>query len=238
MLVVVVAEGYLALTSSRNLGTGFALAWLPALVVLAIAGLARLPVRWLRVGSAAVAVGGCSLAVVSAATVSSVLSDPVHVAVPGLGHQPVVDGRPIVSDNLAQAGYPVGPVTDPVPPAGWYGRIRSITGILLATARQHDRPVVVASAVDVLYPGNAFTLAAVTSYGATIHSADLLPGTEAQVTSTLRSNGADLLVVAAPTTYRAGDPSAATVTAAARAAGFQQVRRLAEPDAVITIWWR
>lgn len=48
VLVVVVVEGYLALTSSKNDGTAFALPWLPALVVLAVfavSGLSRPAVR-------------------------------------------------------------------------------------------------------------------------------------------------------------------------------------------------
>jgi hypothetical protein len=34
--VLVVLEGYLVLTSSRNEGTGFSLPWLPALVILGV----------------------------------------------------------------------------------------------------------------------------------------------------------------------------------------------------------
>src|SRR5438034_471726 len=55
-LVLVVLEGYLALTSSRNEGTAFPLPWLPALVILGVTAVASIPTRALRVGLASILV--------------------------------------------------------------------------------------------------------------------------------------------------------------------------------------
>ena len=82
-LVLVVLEGYLVLTSSRNEGTGFALPWVPALVILGVTAAASIPVRTVRVALAGVLVVVSLGAVLSKSGWVEPLAKVRTVAVPG-----------------------------------------------------------------------------------------------------------------------------------------------------------
>ena len=109
LLAVVVLEGYLVLSSTINQGTAFALPWLPALVVLALAAAASVQVRPLRLGLAALLVAVCAFNLVVKNGVSEKLSEPRLADVPVLGDITVTDGRDLIYTNLDARGYPVDP---------------------------------------------------------------------------------------------------------------------------------
>ena len=239
VLAIVVVEGYLALTSSRNVGTGFALTWLPAAIVLAVAALARLKWPAVRAGLVGLAVVGCVLAVISAADVSSELSTPVTVAIPGLGHQPLLDGESFMYAEVKGDGYPVGSVTSPIAPTSWRNQVRRVTGILLSLAYDHHQSSLLETTeLGDLYPANSFTFSAQVDYDRSIRAADLMSGTETEVVKALRTDGADAFLVVHPKTYRATMPSPADLTRAAEATGFTRSGTVNGPDANITVWWR
>ena len=108
----VVVEGYLALTSSRNDGTGFVVPLLPSLVALAVVAALRTP--WpaaravLATGLAVVAVHN----VVMKADVTSTVSRARTVDVPIFGSATLTNGQGYLHQHLVHAaGYRLGPPT-------------------------------------------------------------------------------------------------------------------------------
>jgi 4-amino-4-deoxy-L-arabinose transferase-like glycosyltransferase len=103
VLVVVVAAGYLALSSSSNDGTGFVVPLLPSLVLLAVAALFTVPWRAVRL----VLVAGLALVsvfnVVMKADVVSAVSRVHVITVPGWVQVPVTNGEGFVHQNLSGA---------------------------------------------------------------------------------------------------------------------------------------
>ncbi|HXZ62448.1 MAG TPA: glycosyltransferase family 39 protein [Acidimicrobiales bacterium] len=237
LLAVVVVEGYLALTSSRNLGSGFALTWLPALVVLAVAGLARLPARWARNSLAGVSGIACLLSVVAASDVAAALSNPVTVSVPGLGHQPVVDGRAEVDVQLVGSHFRLQPIDQPLAPRHWASELRDLTRVLLGASATDETPVV-AAAWDPLFPADSFAWSAQVDFGRSITPADLLPGSTRATTAALRTDGAQLLVVTVPRDYETVSPLPAQLDVAARTAGFEPFAQVRTANADFTVWRR
>jgi hypothetical protein len=106
VLVVVVVEGYAALTSSRNMGTAFALPLVPSVVVLAVAAVASMPAPRLRAAFAAALVGVLVLDVAMKSGLPPGMR-PRTVDLPVLDTVTVVDGRSLVSRDVAAAGHPV-----------------------------------------------------------------------------------------------------------------------------------
>ena len=112
---IVVAEGYLALSSSRNQGTAFALPWLPALLVLVVAAASRIRERAVR---AAVVTAIAAVSVFDVAMKSGLagpISGPTRLDVPGIGETIVSDGRGQIQLEVLGSGYPIGSPTDPLP---------------------------------------------------------------------------------------------------------------------------
>jgi hypothetical protein len=109
LLVMVVVEGYLALTSTANQGTAFPLPWLPSLVILGLAAAAAIPTRAVRLGLAALLVGVCGANLVAKNGVSNWLSQPRFATVPLVDRVTVLDGRDFMYASLDGRGYPVRP---------------------------------------------------------------------------------------------------------------------------------
>src|SRR5215207_844787 len=137
-LVLVVLEGYIVLTSSRNEGTGFALPWLPALVILGVTAAAGLQTRTLRATLASAFVVLSLTAVVSKSGWFEPLAKVRTVAVPGFGEVSVTDGRGIIHREIAGAGYDIDPVTEPLPAMHrrWLPLARDVVGWSLHRAEQ------------------------------------------------------------------------------------------------------
>ena len=116
ILVVVVLEGYVAMTSSRNEGTAFSLPWLPALVVLAVAAAARAPQGVLKTGLATLFVVLSMANLLMKSGFVQGLSATVTAQLPGLGTTTVLHGKGIIQDDVVEAsGYAPLPATKPFP---------------------------------------------------------------------------------------------------------------------------
>jgi len=149
-LVVVVLEGYLALTSSRDEGTAFALPWLPVLVVLAVTAAASVPARIVRTALATLLVAVSLVAVASKSGWIPQLAARRTASVPGFGRVVVTDGEGIIQQVVQSSGYDIGPVTKPMPKMHrrWLPVTRDVVGSLYAEARTRRQPLDVTLGID------------------------------------------------------------------------------------------
>jgi hypothetical protein len=110
-LGILVAEGYVALSSSRNVGTAFALPWIPSLLTICVAGAATIPSRAARQALA------CAFAATGLLTMVTKTVDAgiAHRSASVAGY-PLVDGASLIWSELADAGYDVGPPGARLPP--------------------------------------------------------------------------------------------------------------------------
>jgi hypothetical protein len=245
-LVVVVLEGYLVLTSSRNEGTGFPLPWLPVLVVLGVVAAASIPVRAVRVTLAGI------LAVLSVGAVMSKsgwiesLATVRTVAVPGLGRVAVTDGRGLIQREVGGDGYDIRPLTRRLPAMHkqWLPLARDVVGWSLRRAeRQGESLSLTLGLDDRIFANSRLTLAAQLWYHLylPVHYVRSFPDGD-----TPSSYRRQLLLPQPKNALVTGDPppSGGTVTrwkveAAARSLGFKPVKSFTMPDGRrIQIWWR
>jgi 4-amino-4-deoxy-L-arabinose transferase-like glycosyltransferase len=244
-LVLVVLEGYLVLTSSRNQGTGFALPWLPAVVVLGVTAAASIPARAVRVALATILVAVSLSSLVSKSGWFEPLAEVREVSVPGLGSVPVTDGRGIIQREFEGAGYDIGPVTQPLPAMHheWLPLARDVVGWSLRRAEQRGEPLhLVLGFDDLIFSNSRLILAAQlwfhqflpVDYLRSFPQGDTVASYRRQLVSPRLQNA---LVI--------GDPSpTATITrskveAAARQLGFTPVKSFTMPDGrAMWIWWR
>jgi 4-amino-4-deoxy-L-arabinose transferase-like glycosyltransferase len=244
-LVLVVLEGYLVLTSTRNQGTAFALPWLPALVVLGVTAAASIPARALRVALATVLVVVSLGGVVSKSGWFEPLAEVRTVSVPGLGVVPVTDGRGIIQREFVGAGYDIGPVTQPLPSMHqqWLPLARDVVGWSLRRAEQRGEPLHLVLGFDDLILSNSRLILAAqlwfhqflpVDYLRSSPEGDTVPSYRRQLLSPRVQNA---LVI--------GEPAPrSTITrwkveAAARSLGFTPVRSFTMPDGrTMWIWWR
>jgi hypothetical protein len=122
VLVVVVVEGYFALTSSKNDGTAFALPWLPALVLLAVFAASRGSGAVVRKAAAVAFIVLIATGLAMKSGFVSPLASTTTVHVPGIGHSTVLEGKGIVQAAVVEAsGYPPQSATTPLPrfQKGW-----------------------------------------------------------------------------------------------------------------------
>jgi len=115
VLATVPAVGYLVLTSSKNVGTGFVVPLLPPLVVLAVASVAQLRHQMVRRTFAVLFVVVCAGNLAMKSGFVPAVGKQVAWRIPGLGTVPVFDGRGLIQGEVAAAGYPTGSATDPLP---------------------------------------------------------------------------------------------------------------------------
>jgi 4-amino-4-deoxy-L-arabinose transferase-like glycosyltransferase len=245
-LVLVVLEGYLVLTSSRNEGTGFPLPWLPALVILAVTATASIPARAVRVAVAGILVVVSLAAVVSKSGWVEPLARFRTVSVPGFGSVIVTDGRGLIQREIGGDGYDIRPVTQP-PPAmhrRWLPLARDVVGWSLHQAAQRGEPLHLTLGLeDRIFGNSRLTLAAQlwfhrylpVDYLNAFPDGDTVASYRRQLLSPRPENA---LVIGDP------PPSGTSVTrskveAAARSLGFAPVKSFAMPDRrTIWIWWR
>jgi hypothetical protein len=164
VLLVVVAEGYLALTSSRNDGTGFVVPLLPPLIGLALLARARLQWPGARTALAAAFVAVALFNVLMKADVMSAPSERRSLDVPLLGDLQVTNGEGYLQQHLsATRAVTLGPPTQPLPEdyANWLSVYDQVIGTVANAARTQD-PVpatVNLSTNEPLLNGSALALA-------------------------------------------------------------------------------
>jgi hypothetical protein len=245
-LVLVVLEGYLVLTSSRNEGTGFALPWVPALVVLGVTAAASVPARTVRLVLAGILVVVSIGAVLSKSGWFEPLARTRTVAVPGLGRVILTEGRGLIQREVGGDGYDITPVTHPLPAMHrqWLPLARDVVGWSLHRAEQRGEPLHLTLGLDDRIFGNSRLILAAQLWFHRYLSVDYLnafPGGD-----TVASFRRQLLSPQPENALITGEPppSGANITrskveAAARALGFAPVKSFRMPDGrMIWIWWR
>jgi hypothetical protein len=245
-LALVVLEGYLALTSSRNEGTGFPLPWLPAVVILAVTAAASVPARTVRVALAGILVVVSLGAVLSKSGWVEPLAQVRTVAVPGFGRVSVTDGRGIIQIEVAGDGYEIGRVTQPLPSMHrrWLPLARDVVSWSLHHAEERGVPLELTLGLDDrIFANSRLTLAAQLWYHRYVAVHYLRSYTDGDSVASYRRQ---LLLPQPKNALVAGDPppSGGTITrskveAAARSLGFRPVKSFTMPDGrTIWIWWR
>jgi hypothetical protein len=244
-LVLVVLEGYLVLTSSRNEGTGFALPWVPALVILGVAAAASVPARTVRLALAGILVVVSLGAVLSKSGWVEPLAKVRTVAVPGLGRVSLTDGRGIIQTEVAGDGYDIGRVTQPLPSMHrrWLPLARDVVGWSLRRAEQRGQPLHLTLGLDDRIFANSRLILAAQLWFHQFLPVDYLRSFPDG--DTVASYRRQLLSPQAENALITGRPPPVTtitrkkVEAAARSLGFIPVKSFTMPDGrTIWIWWR
>jgi hypothetical protein len=246
---VVVVSGYLALTSSRNDGTGFALPLLPILVALAMAAAACLRLQAMRASLVAAFLLVSLFNVVMKAGVVPAFSGSWSVPVPVLGTLRVVDGSYDIQRILTDAGNDVGPPTARMPEVHkqWLALGRDVATWLDRFANRHQRkPIITFASKDPFFNTNLIDLSARLHLRGRLWVGQLEPtrggdNTEAyRVQLTDPRRGPPNLVITTdpgPSEYKP-PVTQARVEDAARSLGFQQVGSFRLPDGRETrVWW-
>jgi 4-amino-4-deoxy-L-arabinose transferase-like glycosyltransferase len=245
-LVLVVLEGYVVLTSSRNEGTGFPLPWLPALVILGVTAAASIPARVLRVSLASILVVVSLGAVLSKSGWVEPLAKVRTAAVPGFGAVTVTDGRGLIQREVGGDGYDIRPLTQPLPAMHrrWLPLARDVVGWSLQRAEQRREPLNLTLGLDDRIFGNSRLILAAQLWFHRYLSVDYLyalPGHD-----TVASYRRQLLSPQPENALVTGDPppsgtsiTRSKVEAAARSLGFAPAKSFTMPDGrTIWIWWR
>ena len=120
---IVVAEGYVALSSTRNDGTGFVVPLLPSLIALAAVAALRIPWRAARYGLVTALVAISAFNVVMKADVVEAASERRTARLSLFGPWTLTDGQGWIHRHLVVfAGYRLGPPTRWLPERerGWF----------------------------------------------------------------------------------------------------------------------
>ena len=161
---IVLLEGYLAVSSSRNEGVGFRVPLIAELIVLAVAALFTVRRRGLRSAVVAALVVVCAVNVVMKADVTDALSSRERMSVPGVGSVPVLDGLGYIQSYVIESTETAfGSATQPLPRSqrDWLSAYQRIVSSILDLAHAgHYRPVVDLATDEPLLNANDLTLAA------------------------------------------------------------------------------
>lgn len=247
LAAVIVLEAYVALTSSKNQGTAFALPWLPILIVLVCAGLARVRRRSVQVVAVTVllAVAAFNLAMKSGFVPDA--GDPRTADLPLLGETPVSDGRGIVEIEVEDAGYPAGSPTEPMPQLQkeWLPFAGDLAAWVTAySERKGEEPNVGWGFDDLLLNNTRVGLGSELALHRELPTVFLKPFPDGDSAASYRAQleeaGSNLLVVGERGPGTTGiHLSRRRVEAAGRRLGFSPVRSLTAPDGrEVTVWWR
>lgn len=243
-LTVVVLEGYLSLTSSRDEGTAFGLPWLPALVVLAVVAAASVPARVVRTGLAALIVAVSVVAVASKSGLVPQLASKRTASVPGFGHVVVTNGEGIIQQVVAGSGYNIGPVTDPMPPLHrrWLPVFHQAVGSLYREARARRKPLHITLGIgDGIFTWSRLNMAAQLWFHRYLPVGDLRGASGDTVASYRRQILSEERANAVITGEEMPNATIteSKVVKAVRSLGFVRVKSFALPDGRrMWIWWR
>lgn len=247
LAAAIVLEGYVALTSSKNQGTAFALPWLPVLVVLVCAATAR--IQWRSVRIAAVA-GLAAVSLLNLTMKSGFVpgvGDQRSADVPLLGETAVTDGRGIVEIEVADAGYPAGSPTQPMPQLQkeWLPFAGDLAGwVTEYSERQGEEPNLGWGFDDLLLNNTRVGLGSELALSRQLPTVFLKPFPDGDSAASYRAQleeaGSNLLVVGERGPGVTGiHLTRRRVEAAARQLGFHPVRSFTAPDGrELTAWWR
>ncbi len=248
-LVIVVLQGYLVLTTSRNKGTAFALPWIPTLVVLGVIAVASIPVRFMRLGLATIFVAVSVSAVASKSGWFAPLATPRSVSVPGLSSVRVTDGRGIIQTEVQSAGYDIGPITHPLPAMHrrWLPYARNVLGWSIARAERRAVPLnLTVGLVEQILSNSRFRLAGQLWFHRYVGVDYLRPYPDGDNVAAYRRQlnsprRVDALLIGNPSPVK--HPriviTRSKVETAARSLGFAPVKSFTLPDGrKLWMWWR
>ncbi len=243
-VALVLAGSYVALSSSRNEGAGFALMLMPPLLLLAV-----LPLRTAGRYAAPVIAIVAAVAVLNVFVSTDVwhgLSRPRSVDLPLLGTAPVLKGE-AHSLEAIRIQLPGDPVQFVPSERRWPDAARLAAGWLISYAHARGRtPITAFGMRNRVFNTNSVALAALLYYDTAIPMAQLDPllagdrrAAYARYLDDPLYGEPNLLLTTSST---AGDfpplVTQAKAIAAARADGFMPVGHLTLPDGrVVTIWW-
>jgi hypothetical protein len=243
-LALVVIEGYVVLTTTRNEGTAFALPLLPALVVLAAAGGANVANRPVRVALAGAVATASVIGIASKSGWVRPLASVRSAAVPGFGSVTVTDGRGVIQQIVSEAGYNIGSPTHPLPSIHrrWLPVERAVVGWSIRQAQLHREPTnIMLGLDDTLFGNSRLILAAQLWFHRFLPIRYLRssPGgdTVASYRRQLTANPENVLITGEELPKAALTES--KVVAAGRSLGFVRMKRFSLPDGrTIWLWWR
>jgi hypothetical protein len=247
LALVIVAEGYLALTSSKNQGTAFALPWLPVLVVLVCAATARINQRPLRVAAAVLLSSVALLNLTMKGDVISGLAEPRAADLPLLGEKTVIDGRGIVQNEVAAAGYPTGPPTEQMPELEkeWLPFAGDLARAMIEYAEARgEEPQIAWGFDDLLLNNTRVSLGSELALSRPLPTVFLKPFPEGDSAASYRQQmqeaDSNLVIVGERGPGITGiHLTRGRVDAAARELGFDPVKNFTAPDGrQLTVWWR
>jgi Dolichyl-phosphate-mannose-protein mannosyltransferase len=238
----VVLEGYLALSSSSNDGTGFVVPILSSFVALVVVAALRVRWRWARALLVAALVVISVFNVVMKADAVSGISAYRRVDVPGLGNVTVTSGRGFFQQYLViDAGYtPESPTrTLGNGERGWLPVFDAVVAPLKRLNRPEGR-LYLATSEPLLNPSSV-RLAAIRSgqRGGVFEPLDTRGvDTVRAYRRALKTVDPDLLVTVSHQSWRYGPAvSQRLVEEAAVAGGLRRVRRLRAPDGREIFLW-
>jgi len=246
VLAIVVAEGYLSLSSSRNQGTAFTLPWLPALVVLIIAATARIRERAVRAALVGLIAAVSVFDVAMKSGLVAPISGPAELDVPGIGDTAVSDGRGVIQLEVLGSGYAIGGPTDPLPDLHkrWLPFAGELTRWSTRYAAEHGRRSFLGVGLnDALLSNTRFSLASQLKLARPLPSV-FIKASEGDTVSSYRKQledaGNDLLITGQPKSVGGGvHLTRARVEKAAEEVGFKPVRQFRAPDGrELVVWWR
>jgi 4-amino-4-deoxy-L-arabinose transferase-like glycosyltransferase len=245
-LAIVVAGGYVALTSSRNGGLGFSLPLVPIVIVLGLLALRELP--RLRRPLAFVLAAIAALNLAAASDAFDFVSKRRDVDVPVLGVVPVTDGEPAVVGAVRQQ-VPGPPLHFVSRERAWRDVEHELAGFLIAYADGHppgNGPVVAFGTRNRLVNTNTVGLAALLWFRRQVPFAQLTtdqggdtPAAYARYLSEPEHGQPNLLITASSAE---GDfephVTQAKAEQAARSLGFRVVHTVRLPDGrILRVWW-
>jgi 4-amino-4-deoxy-L-arabinose transferase-like glycosyltransferase len=245
MLVIVFVCGYVALSSSRNQGSGFALPLLPIPVALSAATLSRLasvPLRTFML-AAFVAMAGFNLAMKGG--IFPEISGRRATYVPGLGYLLVLEGRGDIQRVLSYSDYFNGPGTQRISELHkeWMPFALRVSKWLIEYASAHRRrPVTVFASRDPFYNTNLLSLVSALHLKKKLHFGQLDAAINGDTVEGYRARLRDrpnFLIATDPGREVFPPPvTQAFAEEAARSLGFELVATFTLPDGRQTrIWW-
>jgi 4-amino-4-deoxy-L-arabinose transferase-like glycosyltransferase len=240
--LLIVVEGYLALTSSRNVGTAFSLPWLPCFILLCAVCAARVPIPAVRLLLASALAAASVFAVGMKSDVVTALAGRTELTVPGFGTIPVTDGDWLARDDVAGDGYRLPSPASPLPRLHrqWLPFAERETRAALAFAStRRSAPALLVGTGDVILSTTRFTLAAELDGHVVLRARRLLPGRSSQDYQRQMHDVTEHLLVTADPPPFGGDVDRRQVVRAARISGYRAFRTSTAPDGRrVTWWWR
>jgi hypothetical protein len=247
LATVIVLEGYVALTSSKNQGTAFALPWLPVLIVLVCAGAARIQWRSVRIAAVAILAAVALLNLTMKSGIVPAVGDPRTTDLPLLGEKTFTDGRGIVETEVIAAGYPAGSPTEPMPQLQkeWLPFAGDVARWVTEYSEDKgEEPNLGWGFDDLLLNNTRVALGSELALHRQLPTVFLKPFPDGDSAASYRAQleeaGSNLVVVGQRGPGTTGiHLTRRRVEAAARQLGFHPVRRFTAPDGrELTAWWR